>query len=120
MSSYPRDASPPAPGTFNSRAAMEQLNQAAAHLHIWIRTQANQPVQAPWCHDALRSPAGEMASGRVGAGQLKALAHRWSWTEIAPYLDHIASIARSADVSPLEFAERQQLLLVNPGFAGHL
>ena len=120
MSSFPQDASRPDPSTFNSREAMERLNQDAAHLHIWIRTQANQPAQAPWCHDAARGLMGDTTSGRVGAGQLKALAHRWSWTEIAPYLDRIASIARSADVSPLEFAERQQLLLVNPGFAGRL
>ena len=40
--------------------------------------------------------------------------------EIAPYLDKIAEIARGADVSPIEFAERQQFLLTNPGLGGRL
>ncbi len=122
MNSFPPDASQPGPSTppFKSREAMEQLNQDAAHLHLWIRTQANQPAQAPWHRNPGLGLVGETTSGRVGAGQLKAVAHRWSWTEIAPYLDRIASIARSADVSPLEFVERQQLLLVNPGFGGRL
>ncbi len=37
-----------------------------------------------------------------------------------PYLDRIAEIARNADVSPIEFAERQQFLLTNPGLGGRL
>ncbi|MGC2522589.1 MAG: cupin domain-containing protein, partial [Stellaceae bacterium] len=35
-------------------------------------------------------------------------------------LDRIAEIARGADVSPIEFAERQQFLLTNPGLGGRL
>ncbi|MBV8131777.1 MAG: cupin domain-containing protein, partial [Alphaproteobacteria bacterium] len=42
------------------------------------------------------------------------------WSEISPYLDKIAGIARGADVSPIEFAERQQFLLTNPGLGGRL
>src|SRR5207237_432679 len=48
------------------------------------------------------------------------VAHRWRWVEIAPYLDRIAEIARGADVSPIEFAERQQFLLTNPGLGGRI
>lgn len=39
---------------------------------------------------------------------------------ISPYLDKIAQIAANADVPPVEFAERQQFLLVNPGLGGRL
>jgi gentisate 1,2-dioxygenase len=51
---------------------------------------------------------------------MKAAAHRWRWREISPYLDRIGQIARTADVSPIEFADRQQFLLVNPGLGGRL
>jgi gentisate 1,2-dioxygenase len=61
-----------------------------------------------------------VAQGRVGRAQLKPLPYRWRWAEIAPYLDRIAEIARTADVSPIEFAERQQFLLTNPGLGGRL
>ena len=64
--------------------------------------------------------SGRLAEGRVGAAQLKPVAHHWRWAEIAPYLDRIAEIARGADVSPIEFAERQQFLLTNPGLGGRL
>ena len=64
--------------------------------------------------------SGEIAAGRVGAAQLKPVAHRWRWTEIAPYLERIAEIARRADIPPIEFAERQQFLLTNPGLGGRL
>ncbi len=37
-----------------------------------------------------------------------------------PYLERIAEIARAAEVSPIEFAERQQFLLTNPGLGGRL
>jgi len=44
----------------------------------------------------------------------------WRWREIAPYLAKIAEIARTADVPPIEFADRQQFLLTNPGLGGRL
>jgi gentisate 1,2-dioxygenase len=99
---------------------MERLNAEADGLHIWLRTQANSPAQRPWFRDTGLLAGGELASGRVGAAQLKPIAHRWRWSEIAPYLDKIAEIARGADVSPIEFAERQQFLLTNPGLGGRL
>ena len=51
---------------------------------------------------------------------MKAAPHRWRWREISPYLGRIAEIARTADVSPIEFADRQQFLLINPGLGGRL
>jgi gentisate 1,2-dioxygenase len=99
---------------------MERLNVEAGGLHIWLRTQANAPAQRPWFRDTGLQASGELAAGRLGAAQLKPVAHRWRWSEIAPYLDKIAEIARSADVSPIEFAERQQFLLTNPGLGGRL
>ena len=104
----------------DAREAMERLNAEAGGLHIWLRTQANAPAQHPWFRDTGLQASGELASGRVGAAQLKPVAHRWRWSEIAPYLDKIAEIARGADVSPIEFAERQQFLLTNPGLGGRL
>jgi gentisate 1,2-dioxygenase len=103
-----------------AREAMERLNAEAGPLHIWLRTQANAPAQRPWFRDSGLAAQGRIADGRVGAAQLKALPHRWRWREIGPYLDRIAEIARRADVSPIEFAERQQFLLTNPGLGGRL
>jgi gentisate 1,2-dioxygenase len=106
--------------SFGAREAMERLNAEAGKLHIWLRTQANAPAQRPWFRDTGLAASGQIAAGRVGAAQLKPLAHLWRWGEIAPYLDRIAAIARGADVSPIEFAERQQFLLTNPGLGGRL
>ena len=103
-----------------AKEAMERLNTEAGRLHIWLRTQANAPAQRPWFRETGLEANGKLAAGRVGAAQLKPVPHRWRWAEIAPYLDHIAEIARSADVSPIEFAERQQFLLTNPGLGGRL
>ncbi len=104
----------------DAREAMERLNAEAAPLNIWLRTQANAPAQRPWFRETGLAASGRIAAGRVGAAQLKPVAHHWRWREIAPYLDRIAEIARNADVSPIEFAERQQFLLTNPGLGGRL
>ena len=104
----------------DAREAMERLNAEAGGLHIWLRTQANAPAQRPWFGETGLQVSGGLAAGRVGAAQLKPVPHRWRWSEIAPYLDKIAEIARRADVSPIEFAERQQFLLTNPGLGGRL
>jgi gentisate 1,2-dioxygenase len=107
-----------------AREAMERLNAEAAGLNIWLRTQANAPAQRPWFRDRGIASGGTLAEGRVGANQMKAAAYRWRWREIGPYLDRIAEIARDAKetdgVSPIEFADRQQFLLVNPGLGGRL
>ena len=109
----------PAP-SIGPREAMERLNSEAAQFHIWLRTQANAPAQPPWFRDTGLAAGGRIAAGRVGAAQLKPVAHHWRWNEISPYLDRIAEIARGADISPIEFAERQQFLLTNPGLGGRL
>ena len=85
---------------------MERMNEEAAPLHIWLRTQANAPQRRPWDDGATETiPA-------HGGG--RAVPHLWKWTDIEPYLHRIAEIA------PLEFTERQQFLLTNPGFGGAL
>src|SRR5512142_1745644 len=105
-----------------ARAAMEAMNAEAESggLNIWLRTQANAPAQRPWFRDGGIEAGGQVAGGRVGVNQMKAAPYRWRWSEIGPYLDRIAEIARTADVSPIEFADRQQFLLVNPGLGGRL
>ena len=103
-----------------ARAAMEALNAEAGPLHIWLRTQANAPAQRPWFKETGLQTEGELAAGRVGVAQMKAHPHLWRWAEISPYLDKIARIASTADVSPIEFADRQQFLLTNPGLGGRL
>jgi gentisate 1,2-dioxygenase len=116
----------------DAREAMERLNAEASKHHIWLRTQANAPAQRPWFRETGLEVGGVLAAGRVGAAQLKPVPHHWRWAEIAPYLDHIAEIARGADPrnarpggrlsggTPIEFAERQQFLLTNPGLGGRL
>ena len=104
----------------DARARMEELNADAAPLSIWLRTQANAPAQRAWFKEMDLGARGELSAGRVGAGQMKAVAHHWKWKEISPYLDKIARIASEADVPPVEFADRQQFLLTNPGLGGRL
>jgi len=87
-------------------AEMERMNEEAAPLHIWLRTHANAPQRRPW-DDGAREPVPEPGRG-------KAVPHLWRWAEISPYLHRIAEIA------PLEFTDRQQFLLMNPGFGGGL
>src|SRR5258708_24441016 len=97
---------------------MEGLTAEAGKHNIWLRTQANAPAQRPWFRDTEIEQSGTLAAGRVGANQIKTAPHRWRWSEIGPYLDRIADIAKNSDVSPIEFAERQQFLLTNPGLGG--
>src|SRR5947207_9090826 len=111
--------SEPAP-LIGPREALERLNSEAGKFHIWLRTQANAPAQRPWFREPGLDASGRIAAGRVGAAQLKPVAHQWRWSEISPYLDRIAEIALGAEISPIEFAERQQFLLVNPGLGGRL
>ncbi|HEY8578967.1 MAG TPA: cupin domain-containing protein [Beijerinckiaceae bacterium] len=109
-----------APLASGAREMMEALNVEAAPLNIWLRTQANAPAQRPWMKETGLEAAGALAAGRVAAAQMKAKPHLWKWREISPYLEKIAGIAASADVPPIEFADRQQFLLTNPGLGGRL
>ena len=118
QSSVASPTSTRAPLPAGAREAMEKMNAEAAALHIWLRTQANAPAQRPWFRET--GETGQVATGRVAAGQAKAVPHRWRWKEISPYLDRIADVARTADISPVEFADRQQFLLTNPGLGGRL
>jgi len=104
-----------------ARAMMEELNTDAAKSHIWVRTQMNSPAQRPWFTDTGgQSGAGQMATGRVAQNQLKASPYRWRWKEYNTYLERLSGIAAKADVSPIEFADRQSILLTNPGLNGRL
>ena len=101
-----------------ARELMEQLNSEAENLNFWLRTEMNAPAQKAWFADT--SGAGSKTSGRVSANQLKALATLWRWKEYGPYLERISKIASQADISPIEFADRQSILLTNPGLGGRL
>ena len=84
-----------------ARELMEKLNSDASKSNIWVRTQMNAPAQRPWFTDTGgQSGAGQMASGRVAANQMKTAACRWRWKEYSQYLNRIANIASEADVSP--------------------
>ena len=107
-----------APLSNKAREMMEAINTDAAKHHVWIRTQANAPAQRPWFSDT--SGEGQLASGRVAANQMKTLPYLWRWSEFSPYLHRISEIARKAEVSPIEFADRQSILLLNPGLNGRL
>ena len=106
----------------NARELMQQLNTDASKLNIWVRTEMNAPAQRPWFTDTGgETGAGELAAGgRVAANQLKTLPQRWRWADYRPFLDRINAIAGRADVSPIEFADRQSILLTNPGLGGRL
>jgi len=98
-------------------AEMERLNEQAAPLNIWMRTRANAPQKRPWhAHADEPPPAVPPGAGTVRPPPpiYKPVPYLWRWTEIEPYLHRIAEIA------PLEFTERQQFLLLNPGLGGAL
>src|SRR3974390_2996717 len=103
-----------------AREMMEAINAEAAKHHVWVRTQANAPAQRPWFSQTGGEGGGELASGRVAAAQLKTLPHLWRWKEFSPYLQRISEIARKAAVSPIEFADRQSILILNPGLNGQM
>jgi len=104
-----------------ARELMEQINSDAGKEHIWVRTQMNAPAQKPWFTDTGGSAGtGAMASGRVAANQLKSAPYRWRWREYKAYLEPLSTIAAKADVPPIEFADRQSILLTNPGLNGRL
>jgi gentisate 1,2-dioxygenase len=102
-----------------AREMMEEINSDAAKHHVWVRTQANAPAQRPWFSDTAGNVA-QLATGRVAANQMKTLPHHWRWSEYSQYLNRISEVARKADVSPIEFADRQSILLLNPGLNGRL
>src|SRR5690242_9383274 len=110
------------PGLSNkARELMEQINADAGKDNIWVRTQMNAPAQRPWFTDTGGATGtGAMASGRVAANQMKSAAYRWRWKEYKAYLDRLSTIAAKADVPPIEFADRQSILLTNPGLNGRL
>jgi gentisate 1,2-dioxygenase len=110
------------PGLSNkARELMEAINTEAAKHQVWVRTQANAPAQKPWfSQTGGEDGTGQLASGRVAANQLKTLPYRWRWKDYSPYLNQISEIARKAEVSPIEFADRQSILLLNPGLNGRL
>lgn len=98
-------------------AEMERLNEEAAPLHIWLRTRANAPQKSPWHHggdeNAMEIPA-EASTVRPPPPTYCPAPYLWKWADIEPYLHQIAEIA------PLEFTDRQQFLLLNPGLGGAL
>ena len=98
-------------------AKMERLNKEAAPLQIWLRTRANAPQKTPWHFGANEKPSylGEVVEGNVHPPPTyKPSPYLWKWKKIEPYLHRVAEIA------PLEFTDRQQFLLVNPGLGGAL
>ena len=103
-----------------AREMMEAINTDAAQHHVWVRTQANAPAQRPWFSETSGEGSGQLASGRVAVAQMKTLPYMWRWSEFSPYLHRISEIARKADISPIEFADRQSILLLNPGLNGRL
>jgi gentisate 1,2-dioxygenase len=106
----------------NARHLMDELNTDAGKLNIWVRTELNAPAQRAWFTDTGGATgAGTLAKGgRVAGNQLKTLPCLWRWKDYGPFLERIESIAKRADVSPIEFADRQSILLTNPGLGGRL
>jgi gentisate 1,2-dioxygenase len=103
-----------------ARELMEQLNADAGKLNVWVRTELNAPAQRAWFADTGDAGVAKLATGRVAANQVKTLPCRWRWKDYSPFLERIEAIAKRADVSPIEFADRQSILLTNPGLGGRL
>jgi hypothetical protein len=101
---------------------MDELDADAGKLNIWVRTELNAPAQRAWFTDTGElTGAGQLAKGgRVAADQIKTLPCQWRWKDYGPFLERIEAIAKRADVSPIEFADRQSILLTNPGLGGRL
>src|SRR3981189_3394684 len=112
----------PAPAGLSSKARelMEEINAEAGKHNVWVRTQADAPAQRPWFSETSGEGGRQVAARRVAAGQMKTAPYLWRWKEFSPYLHQISEIARKADVSPIEFADRQSILLLNPGLNGRL
>ena len=110
------------PNPIDARSVMEQLNADAAKLNFWLRTEMNVPSQRPWFSDTGGATGGghKLNKGRVAANQHKALPCLWRWNDYGPYLERLATIAIEGDISPIEFADRQSILLTNPGLDGRL
>ena len=106
----------------DARKVMEQLNAEAAKLNFWLRTEMNVPSQRAWFADTGGATGGgeRLVKGRVAANQHKALPCLWRWKDYGPYLERLAKIATEGDISPIEFADRQSILLTNPGLDGRL
>lgn len=98
----------------HARQLLDELNAEAAAHSVWVRTQANAPAQRPWFTEPT-AVRGSLASGRVAGGQLKAVPCLWRWKDYEPYLRRLSAFAASAEVSPILFADRQSILLMNPG-----
>src|SRR5215469_12417877 len=98
-----------------ARQLMDELNADAGKLNIWVRTELNAPAQRAWFTDTGgMTGAGQLAKGgRVAANQIKTLPCQWRWKDYGPFLERIEAIAKRADVSPIEFADRQSILLTN-------
>src|ERR1051325_10878475 len=96
-----------------AKELMEKLNTDASKLNVWVRTELNAPAQRPWFTDTGgETGAGQLATSgvRVAANQAKAQPAFWRWKDYRPFLDRINDIASRADVSPIEFADRQSIL----------
>jgi len=106
----------------DARKVMEDLNAEAEKLNFWLRTEMNVPSQRAWFADTGGATGGgeRQVKGRVAANQHKALPCLWRWKDYGPYLERLAKIATEGDVSPIQFADRQSILLTNPGLDGRL
>jgi gentisate 1,2-dioxygenase len=103
----------------HARQLLEELNDEAAQHGVWVRTEANAPAQPAW-FTRPTAPPGVLSGGRVGAGQLKTVPYLWRWSDYEPFLRRLSEFAVSAEVAPIAFADRQSILLVNPGRKGRL
>jgi gentisate 1,2-dioxygenase len=103
----------------HARQLLEELNAEAAEHSVWVRTEANAPSQRSWFSEPTAS-RGTLSSGRVGISQLKTAPYVWRWNDYEPFLRRLSDFASSAEVSPIAFADRQSILLLNPGLKGRL
>ena len=102
-----------------ARELMEQLNLEAANLNFWLRTEMNNPAQRAWFadHERRRNENERTHSGQPtqGASVPLALARLRSLSR-----SDLDRSPRKPTCPPIEFADRQSILLTNPGLGGRL
>lgn len=104
-----------------AKALMEEYNVDAAEVSVWMRTERHGPSQRPWFADPMGDASLiEPSSGHEAANKLKPVPHQWRWKDLSPFVDKMAGIADEAGIEPMEFADRQSIMFMNPGLGGRL
>lgn len=104
-----------------ARNLMEEYNVDAEAVNVWLRTQKHGPTQLPWFTDPHgdTSPI-EATVGHEAANRMKPVPHRWAWKDVSPFVDKMSGLAEEVGIGPIEVADRQSVMFLNPGLNGRI